>query len=432
MDPASPRNALQNSLIGTDLDLQVDAGFWDVYLPREDLTLDGSIDGVRAAPWLPTVRALAEENSSVRVTVRAVAYTGLGWIREDSALVQHGLRLYAQALRETNQMLQDPEQTLSDAVLASCRTLSLFEMFRRGPGIPETGQNQATDWRSHTEGTFRLLQLRGPNRHQSEHGYNLYDGVRMTAIIHGIARRQPNGFTSLTWDLLEHKNLRDMLFDSMTIVPELLRQIDNFTSQNINGFGYEARCSFMKQGKILMEEVMPICTMLHEWESRALELCISQALSTPDGSQPTTPTEQNPPLVDVCLAHGFGFFFVCTQYWSMCVKLYSTVSLLQRQILALAKELEAGMDLPTIPDWINAEPPAHHIANTASNFFSPEAGLWSAQSAIFPIGTALLYFARTGRANSDVVKKMTDAFSDNKAGAIMRDFLQSTGMYVKR
>ena len=132
------------------------------------------------------------------------------------------------------------------------------------------------------------------------------------------------------------------------------------------------------------------------------------------------------------MAHGYGFFFTCAQYWSMCVKLYSAVPRLQHQVVALAMELDSGLKPPKIPEWINAEPAAHHIAYIASHFFSPEAGLWSAQSAIFPIGTALLYFARTGRANSDVVKKMTDAFSNNKAGAIMIDFLQSTGMYVKR
>ena len=253
----------------------------------------------------------------------------------------------------------------------------------------------------------------------------------MTGIIHGVSRRQRNGFTSLSWDLKEHHNLRDMLFDSMTTVPELLQQIDDLTSQNIQALGHEAKSRSVERGRILMEKMMPVCTLLHDWEVHALDLCRSQTIATPSGSQAGTPTEQNPQLLDVCMAHGYGFFFTCAQYWSMCVKIYSAVPLLQRQVVALAKELEPSMELPTNPEWIDAEPPAHHIANVASHFFTPEAGLWSAQSAIFPIGTASLYFARTGRANSAVVKKMTDAFSDNKAGTIMRDFLQSTGMYVK-
>lgn len=415
---SSPRSALQNSLLATNLDLQVDAGFWSVYLPHEDPALNGSIDGVRAASWLPTVRALAEESSAVRTSIQAIAYTGFGWAREDSALVQHGLRLYTEALRATNQMLQDHELALSDPALACCRTLSLFEMFRRGPGIPEIGQNQNMAWRGHAEGTFRLVQLRGPSSHVSENGYNLYDGVRMTGIIHGIARRQPNGFTSLSWDLPRRKNLRDDLFDSMSRVPSLLQQIDILNAQS-SGINIDQQ--IVKDGEVVLTQTLSVCSFLKDWEVRALELCNRQKGAKHE--------EQ---LIDVCYSHGYAFFFLCAQYWTMCVKVYSAVHLLQRQTLEVAKNFRFEIELPDIPNWINPDPAANKIANVASHFFRPEAGLWSAQSAIFPIGTALLYFAHTGRADSDGVQRMLHAFSETKSGAIMRDFLESTGMYVKR
>ena len=416
---------LQSSLTASNVDLQVDAGFWSIYFPEEDPMLDGSIDDVRSAPWIPTVRALAEEDGNLRTAIRAVAYAGLGWMQEDSSFVQHALRLYAEALRETNRSLQDPIEAQTDAVLASCRILSLFEMFRRSPNAPETGQSQVVDWRSHVEGTCRLIQLRGPERHTSENGYNLYDGVRMTAIINGITRRQPNTFTSLSWGLRRPRTLRDELFDVMGPVPDLLHQIDHFSARSSASVESENRNWMIRQGRYLLQRSYGICACLRAWERRALSLC-KQESSSRDASKPDVTIDVPRPdmqLTNVCTSHGFGFFFLCTQYWAMCVKIYCASLLLQRQMLTLIEESDSPISY--LPDWVDPEPVAQHIADFASYFFRRNAGLWSAQSAIFPISTALFYFMRTGRKDSLVFTKMTDAFADNKSGAIMRDFLHT-------
>lgn len=116
----------------------------------------------------------------------------------------------------------------------------------------------------------------------------------------------------------------------------------------------------------------------------------------------------------------------------MCVKVYSAVRSLQSQILTLVDDLQSNVTTTDVPDWVNPEPYAHYIADTAAHCFEPDAGLWAAQSAIFPIGTALVYFAQSGRRDSDAFQKMDDAFSETKSGAIMRDFLRGTGFYVRR
>ena len=72
---------------------------------------------------------------------------------------------------------------------------------------------------------------------------------------------------------------------------------------------------------------------------------------------------------------------------------------------------------------MSPEPHALDIAHTASHFFRPEAGLWSAQSSVFPIGGALFYFAVTGRRDSGPFRLMTEAFAESKTGQVMRDFL---------
>lgn len=315
---AGPAYPSPSPLTATDLDFQVDAAFWSVYLPREDAMLDGSIDSVRAAPWIPTVRALAQVDNNVRTAISAIAYAGLGWWRGDASLVQHGLRLYIQAIRETNRILRDPAEAMSDASLALCRTLSLYEMFRRGLGAPDTGASQATDWRSHAEGTFHLVQLRGVEKHTSGVGFQLYDGVRMTAVLQGLARRKPNTFTSLSWEFRTAKTLRDELFDSMSFVPDLMQQIDEFSAWNSETVSTEHPEQTVLQANELLQRGVLISTGLQEWEAHASTLCEAESSSDSIRMQDEMDPEfyeRTPHLLDVCMSHGYGFFFLCTQYW---------------------------------------------------------------------------------------------------------------------
>ena len=128
-------------------------------------------------------------------------------------------------------------------------------------------------------------------------------------------------------------------------------------------------------------------------------------------------------LSDVCTRHGNGFFFTCAQYWAISLKAYSSVRLFHRRFTDALLSCFAGSLLEDLPYWANPEPHALNIAQTASHFFRPEAGLWAAQSAVFPVGAALFYFAATGRRESEPFRTMTDAFAESKTGQVMRDFL---------
>ena len=417
-----PTDASQRSLARTESVLQVDAQFWDLYLPQEDSVLDGSIGGVLSAPWIPTVRALAEESIHVRIALQACAFAGLGWMQEESSLVQHATGLYAQALEATNNALQDPVDVQSDKILACCRLLSLFELFSRIPASSGTGQSQRSDWRSHVEGTCRIVQLRGRERHTSGHGVHLYDGVRMTAIIHALATRRPNSFTTLDWDM-PRLTLRDELFDLAATIPELLQQLD-LISANFSREGEPDReDQRLQQSQELVGQCLIICNALRGWEMKALDLCRDK--QTAVRKEPNDMDTTTSSLFDVCTSYGDGFFFICTQYWAICTTLYSSICLFYVQIPSKVDHSSMDIQIPQLPDWIDPEPHANNIAHTTAHYFRPRAGLWSAQSAVFPVGTALSFFARTSRRDSEQFKMMTDAFTTYKAGAVLREFLQN-------
>jgi hypothetical protein len=418
-DPNS--TSAQRGLLKTELELQTDGAFWDVYLPQEDPSLDGCIGGVTAAPWIPTIRAMAEEGGYLRVALQACAFVGLGWIRDDFALVQHGAGLYTQALRRINEALQDPVEALSDAALGCCRVLSLFEMYRRSSSLPFSDKTQIYDWQSHVDGSCRLIEMRGFQRHTSGHGLALYDGVRMTAVISALTRRKPNIVTKSEWTAPGPQSPRDKLYRKAGAIASLLYRMDRLT---------EALADPTKHQEYLFGPVREVLLQtisageaLRAWERDAL-LLSDRPRDDPNeerGLDVDLATVDDQRLLGCCKSHGYGFFFLCTEYWAICTRTYHHA----RQFRQRSAEVYDDVVVPELPIWMQPEPYAVKIATVAPHYFRPEAGLWGAQSAIFPISSALSYFAQTGRINTEPCRMMFASFAQNKAGTVMLDFLRS-------
>jgi hypothetical protein len=412
----------------------VDEYFWTNYLPQEDPSLDGSIGGILSAPWIRSVRQLADTDPDVRNALQACALAGLGWMKDDRALVMRAAWFYAKALKQTNIALQDPVAALGDSVLACCRLLVLFEMLQRifsEPLAIDPKRNQISDWRMHVEGTCRLVQLRGPERHLSSLGVDLYDGVRLPAVIQGLSKRQPNAFAQLAWRL-PSLNMRDKLYELINPVPELLRDLDLWHAFEIQVEDYTTSRQHVTRGIALLHKTLDVCHDLQAWEAQILMLCHKRESSSANNTEPedsfSGQARGRITLYDVCRHHGHGFFSTCTQYWTMCNILYSSLMKFHQQFQAFLDKWTVGEVIPALPEWVSPELPALNIAQVAGHFFNPGMGLWAAHAAVFPISTALWHFAKTGRRDSPAFKTMTQAFTTNKTGIIMRDFLNAIGV----
>lgn len=351
-------------------------------------------------------------------------------MNDDRALVMRAAWLYAQALKQTNIALQDPTAACDDRVLGCCRLLILFEMLQRissepSPITPQ--RNQIADWRMHVNGTCRLVQLRGRERHLSGIGVDLYDGTRMTAIIHGLTSRKPNIFTQLGWSIPK-LNMRDELYGLINPVPQLLQEFDCF--QDTGAIGNESdRQQHIELGISLMQKALDVCYALEGWEIEVLMLCYARQSSS---SSPRSPqsgiAQERTSLYDVCRLHGYGFFSTCTQYWAICNIFYGSLRKFRSQLQTFLDIWALGETAPLLPDWVSPELPALNIAQVAGQYFEPGIGLWAAHAAVFPISTALRYFAKTGRKDSPAFRSMIEAFTSSKTGVIMRDFLNAIGV----
>lgn len=171
-----------------------------------------------------------------------------------------------------------------------------------------------------------------------------------------------------------------------------------------------------------MRRCIAIGDELRGLESLAVALC--KAKHTGTASEHFDPSAMSQTsLADECNAHGFGFFYLCAQLWASNVIAYSATRQIHPHLSNCLGRLSEQQDLMPLPDWMDPEPSAQHIAHEAARFFSPQAGLWSAQSATFPLSTALGYFIRTGRRESESYKMITRAFAEHRAGVVLKHFL---------
>ncbi|KAH0175391.1 hypothetical protein KCU67_g241, partial [Aureobasidium melanogenum] len=250
----------------------------------------------------------------------------------------------------------------------------------------------------------------------------------MTAIIQGLTSRQPNIFTKLQWDIPK-LNMRDELYALINPVPQLLQDFDGFQK---NGAAIEDgldRRRHINQGITLVQKALEICYALEGWEIEVLMLCYEKQNSTAGTESPQSASSQERgSLYDVCRLHGYGFFSTCTQYWTMCNIFYGSLRKLQSQLQTAMDVWIPGETAPSLPDWVSPELPALNVAQVARHFFEPGMGLWAAHAAVFPVSTALRYFATTGRKDSPACRSMIEAFTHSKTGIIMRDFLNAIGV----
>lgn len=312
---------------------------------------------------------------------------------------------------------------------------SRYENFR----LDSTGgvSTQGHDWQKHIEGTCRIVELRGPAKHVADHGHSLFEDARSLAVIAGMTLRKPNFFTNLAWHTIpwetSPRNLHDTLCDVMIALPDLLQSQDRLLQTLVHSGSNRDRFTIITEGQNHINRCIRIGESLREWEQSALLACLEESsIGTQNYAGPVT-------LLEVCKNHGYGFFHMSMQYWVACVVLHSTAWVTYRSVILAARpdqppSLPAWMRLPDIPEWMNPRLAASNIVTCAPHYFVDDAGFWGAQSATFPLGAAMHYYAATGDQDSEQTAQLHRLLKQTRLGSVTSEFLRSianTGDSVK-
>ena len=156
----------------TDIeDYQLISCFWTKYVPAETTAQDPS-----PAPWLENALLTNNAGPALRLSLKALALTRLGWIDGNDALTIRGRYQYGLALKHIQRALYDPREMEQDDTLASAHCLAIYEVgFLPGSWtysslyilkLYESTTFKA--WNNHVTGLGHLIKFRGPDSYDSD------------------------------------------------------------------------------------------------------------------------------------------------------------------------------------------------------------------------------------------------------------------------
>lgn len=383
--PPAPTPAATNvSLLHTDRRQQLETTFWEAYLPSGESPGESAFTNTVIATWIPTIRYLASTDRTTRLALDSCILLALGRMQGSIDTTNRGMAMYCRALALTNRALKDLATAQTDATLATCTILAMCEKYRphAGPRV----SSQATDYRSHVQGTARLLELRGTHKHVHEHGFALFTHARPSIALSGVTRRHKAQLGSDQWLQVpwsgeqRQRTLKDKLVDATLAVAAALEQLDLCCDRSSVEDRYDDEFT-----RACICQCAEAVQQLQVWEMEALQLhSRNQSI-----------------LSDVCEHHGFGYFHLVMQFWAVslllsarCIPFLSRVEQSEYSDNANTCALETLSSLAPDPQAC-----AVKIATHAHYYFAPRTGLIGPQHSSFPLGAALHFLAAMGQQN---------------------------------
>jgi hypothetical protein len=99
------------------------AAFLALYMPS-------GVDRVTdpACTWLHETISVAQSDSALSASLKALSMNRVGWANNDKALMMQGRMVYNQALRQLQLALYDEDAMHRDETLAAARTLMTYDV----------------------------------------------------------------------------------------------------------------------------------------------------------------------------------------------------------------------------------------------------------------------------------------------------------------
>lgn len=102
---------------------QLISAFWECYIPKECSAQTDS-----PCVWLQQSICLPNPPPALRLSLKALAMTRLGWLHRNDVFVRQGRVVYGHALRELQKMICDERSLCQDETLATCNVLAIYEV----------------------------------------------------------------------------------------------------------------------------------------------------------------------------------------------------------------------------------------------------------------------------------------------------------------
>ena len=101
---------------------QLISTFWDHYIPQQ------SVQNGCHSKWLQHAMDLPNPSPPLRLSLKALALSRMGWMYRDDKLVLHGRMMYSQCLQAIQKALYDEGTMWQDQTLATGNILAWYEV----------------------------------------------------------------------------------------------------------------------------------------------------------------------------------------------------------------------------------------------------------------------------------------------------------------
>ena len=219
--------------------------------------------------WISSM--FQDDSNQVSYTApKCLAATYFGRIQQRPDVLREGDTLYGKALHQLRDSLEDRTTAYERQNLAATIALVYYEMI---------AYTYKYGWIQHAGGTGRLMDMRGPERHQDEpdHTYFLLSRFRIT--INALMSRHPVFLERPEWQTVpwaKHsatKTPTDDLVDMITHVPRMVAECDRLSrlAGAKEGEGMQWRLSRRSQGpeqhmwEVLCDQVIVLLQRLERW-----------------------------------------------------------------------------------------------------------------------------------------------------------------------
>ncbi|KAJ9602246.1 hypothetical protein H2200_013366 [Cladophialophora chaetospira] len=371
--------ALPGSVNRGAVESQCKSLFWDLYMPQGEAVCrdDFILRCGHPMNWTEVVQSVSKHDTSLADAFSALSISRVGQGHKDVRLVHESAKLYGKALKELQVALFDPKRMHSDHVLMACLLLGLYEVFE-GPAF------NSRSWMAHAAGAARLVELRGPKRHQHWEAHHPFLASRIPTVYAAIVQRQATYLSTQEWLTIpwefQHRTYFDRMVDLGTIVPSILQKFDILR---------ESDADTTQELLQLLEECQHLQTRMNIWRDGTKKGALPRSIPH-DPADPDYPFETDLWFENHLFIHARLVYYTCSLA-------LSEVGNEILQALALReKKLPSSLDSTSLRELFNMNQHATRIGRCVAYCLQPEMGAWGANIINFPANLAFAYFQRIG------------------------------------
>ena len=313
--------------------------FLDMYLPKEtEARYDSNHQWLRLASFLPN------PITSLRLSLRALALSRIGWLKSDESIISEGRSTYTAALSALQETLSNTELARRDDTLAATHAIATYELLEA---------TSYKGWNAHLKGLSSIYQLRGPDSFKSPLARSMLEHHRGPAMFHALQFRRVSFLTTPEWraTLEWEADIQQPLFDIGLRLAALLYEQDRHRgsiesstiaspSQDTPAAARDAHGPTTPDIDTLLSELNEFADLNSELEKIYPQLTskASELGTALFWDQPTMASSRHPPLQ-------FPSLFLARatmNYWAIQCLVSSAIAALVREIRAADPQATAS------------------------------------------------------------------------------------------